>query len=519
LKPKTPAAQVWATYEQCKDYDNILGLGAKVSENERFYRGVQWDGAGGASLPKPVFNVIRRIINYYSSSILSSSVAMRFSYSSPFGAGMGKESSLKYEDALNKICEKHWETQRMDELMDDALHDAAITGDAVAYTYWDPKIKTGQKFSGDFRTVLLDNTDVFFGCPILRGVKSQPWIIIAASEEVESLREAAKNSGRPKSEIELITPEKDKDGFPPLPGENNRAISLIKLWKNKDNKVMFAKYTKSAVVIPETDTGLAEYPICVLNWTKSKTSWHGEAAVTGLIENQTFINKAFAMVMKHMMDTAFSKVVYDGTIISEWTNRVGEAVKVDGPVENVAKVVLPGQLQPGMLEVIAMAINATKESMGATETALGEVKPENTSAILALQKASSLPLETVKRQFYRFVEDIGLVWLDFINAYYGNGRLVRVNTKDGEEFLPFEKSPSEGELFDCRVDVGASSYYSEIAALNTLDNLLSKGLISVTDYLERVPQNIIPKKDELIKEIAKRNAVDEAPQKREDFVK
>lgn len=54
MKPKTPAAQVWATYEQCKDYDNILGLGAKVSENERFYRGVQWDGAGGASLPKPV---------------------------------------------------------------------------------------------------------------------------------------------------------------------------------------------------------------------------------------------------------------------------------------------------------------------------------------------------------------------------------------------------------------------------------------------------------------------------------
>ena len=36
------------------------------------------------------------------------------------------------------------------------------------------------------------------------------------------------------------------------------------------------------------------------------------------------------MVMKHLMDTAFSKVVYDGTLAENGSNRVGEAIRVDG---------------------------------------------------------------------------------------------------------------------------------------------------------------------------------------------
>ena len=34
--------------------------------------------------------------------------------------------------------------------------------------------------------------------------------------------------------------------------------------------------------------------------------------------------------MKHMIDTAFSKVIYDKTRIPEWTNEVGEAIGVAG---------------------------------------------------------------------------------------------------------------------------------------------------------------------------------------------
>jgi hypothetical protein len=49
--------------------------------------------------------------------------------------------------------------------------------------------------------------------------------------------------------------------------------------------------------------------------------------------------------------------------------------------------------------------------------------------------------------------------------------------------------------------VGASGWWSEVTAVNTLDNLLKMGLINTKQYLERLPENIIPRKKELIESI------------------
>jgi hypothetical protein len=55
-----------------------------------------------------------------------------------------------------------------------------------------------------------------------------------------------------------------------------------------------------------------------------------------------------------------------------------------------------------------------------------------------------------------------------------------------------------------KLDVGASSYYSEIASIQTLDNLLRDGHIDILQYLERIPDGYIPNRRALIEEI-KRN--------------
>lgn len=52
-----------------------------------------------------------------------------------------------------------------------------------------------------------------------------------------------------------------------------------------------------------------------------------------------------------------------------------------------------------------------------------------------------------------------------------------------------------------KLDVGASSYYSEIASMQTLDGLLMQGKISITQYLERIPDDYIPRRRALIEEI------------------
>lgn len=51
------------------------------------------------------------------------------------------------------------------------------------------------------------------------------------------------------------------------------------------------------------------------------------------------------------------------------------------------------------------------------------------------------------------------------------------------------------------IDVGESSYYSQIAMIQTLDNLLTNGFIEFIDYLERIPSEMFPKKAEFISKL------------------
>ena len=155
-------------------------------------------------------------------------------------------------------------------------------------------------------------------------------------------------------------------------------------------------------------------------------------------------------------------------------------------------------MQSGMLDVLSLAISHTKEFMGATDTALGDVDPTNTSAIMALQQASAMPLENIRRSLYAFAEEIGLIWLDFVFAYYDDLRLIETG-EDGYEAIPL--SHYKDCLFNCRVEAGSAGYWSEIATLNTLNSLLQSGNITMAQYLERIPDKLIPKKEELLEEI------------------
>ena len=85
-------------------------------------------------------------------------------------------------------------------------------------------------------------------------------------------------------------------------------------------------------------------------------------------------------------------------------------------------------------------------------------------------------------------------------SYYDSSRVLmyRENGELVRQTLDMDKL--RDALFSCVIDVGTSSYWSEISAVNTLDMLLKSGHISFVQYLERLPDGIIPKKKELIEE-------------------
>ena len=510
---KNATTEDFRLFEAGRDYNRKIGLYENVSRNERFYRGDQWNGVNAGDLPTPVFNLFRRVINYFSATLMSQKLSLRFT-ADGVGALYDKQERQKLEKACEIIsgyANYRFDREKMTTLLSDAVLDAALTGDAVAYVYWDADRRTSQGYKGDFATELFDNTNVFFGDVNTPKVQEQPYILLSGRELVSKLREEAAACGRSREEIERISPDEDTawgaGDYAEKELSGTKATYVIKLYK-KDGTIRYRKSCQNAVICPERDTGLTLYPVALMNWDRVKNSYHGQAVATGLCENQLYINKAFAMVMKHMMDHSFSKVMYNSNLIDDWTNAIGEAIAVNGEVEGAALRLEPGSMQSGFLEVINLALSLTKELMGATDAALGEVRPDNTSAIIALQQSSALPLENQKRALFSFVEDIGLIWLDFILHYYDASRVMLYRQKDELTGSTLPPEVFSDVLFSCIAEAGASSYWSELATLSTFDNLLSQGHITLAQYLDRMPDGYLPKRSEQLCEIKERNYED-----------
>jgi hypothetical protein len=175
-----------------------------------------------------------------------------------------------------------------------------------------------------------------------------------------------------------------------------------------------------------------------------------------------------------------------------------------GDVSTAAKIMDPAQVSPQISQFIGLAIDYTQKFLGASDVALGDTRPDNTSAIVALQRASSVPMELTKQNLLQSVEDQGRIYLDFMRHYYGTRWVEVTSPLDGEKRMITMDFGILNEMpMSIQLDVGASSYWSEIATMQTLDNLLMQGKISTIDYLERLPAGQITDKDALIEALKK----------------
>ena len=245
-------------------------------------------------------------------------------------------------------------------------------------------------------------------------------------------------------------------------------------------------------------------------WAARRGSYHGRGILEGMIPNQIFVNKMWAMMMVQVKNTSFPKIFYDKTLLPNgWNNRVADAIGVNGPPDRVvAQNVRPAEMSAQALDLVEKTISYTKDYMGANDVALGNVRPENTSAIIATQKASSAPLELQRLGYYQFVEDIVRVMCEIMRCDYGV-RMAVMEDESGtlqEQLVDF--SALDLDQMELNVEVGMSSYWSEITQQQSADNLLKAGVIQdAADYLERLPDKWVKDKAGLLRKLRERQAM------------
>ena len=409
-------------------------------------------------------------------------------------------------DLLNKMNSYRWEVENIDNILREALTDSALSGNGIFYSYWDESILGGNGYVGDIRTETVDSTNVFVSDVNLDDIQSQDYIILSGRTSVRKLRAEAISAGLSRDLVEKIRSDDDLESlagdyssYENRDSDSEKATYLIKFTKDENGYVCWEKSVKH-VVISSCQTKMRLYPIVSFVWDKVKNSFFGSSPVSELIQNQKYINKAYAMMMKHMIDTAFSKVIYDKRLIPEWSNEVGEAIGVmsGGDVSNVVSTVGVGEMQENFMEIIESVISNTKSLTGANDTVLGETDPTNTSAILAIREISEVSLDTVRSYFITAVKELALVRFELMREYWAPERPIIVSGGGDDICTSIDFRLFDSEFIDASIDTGASRRFSQSLLINTLDWLLKSNFISFEEYLERIPDGIITRKEELI---------------------
>lgn len=502
---------VWKKYQRCLDYNSAINLNETVRVNENFFIGKQWEGVVSNGLPTPVFNILKRVCCFTVATITSDNIKVN---ASPLSATPNTNALVEPTRIVNEELDAITERNNIPSLMREFARNAAVDGDGCIYTYWDPEEDTGQDAKGAVKTEPLENTRVHFGNPNDRHVQSQPYIIIERREMIGAAQREARDNGF--LEWESIGADTDNRQGDSAKKTEDKVTTLLLLWRDQKTKEIWGfKCAQNCDIRAPWNLDIRRYPIVWLNWDYVQDCYHGEAMITGLIPNQIFINKVWAMSQLSLMTTAYPKIVYDKTRVSKWDNRIGAAIGINGgDVNNVARILDPAVISPQISEFIKLAVEQTEESLGATSVALGDTRPDNTSAIIALQRAAATPSEITKQNLYQAVEDLYRIFIEFMAHYYGI-RAVDVQTpaevEQAIQFieqevppevpLPFDFGQLKDMPMELKLDVGASSYYSEIASIQTLDNLLQMDKITILQYLERIPDGYIPRRRELVEEL------------------
>ena len=439
----------------------------------------------------------------------------------PQSQDLNMQQKVKNTDLANEEIKNVLRNVKFDAKSRTLLSDGFDTGDWCLHWYFD---KDEQPFKlympevkGLIKCEIIDATNVLFGNPNTRNVEKQPYIILIGRDLVSNLKKEAEKNKMPTDNIKSDSDtqyqmgdngkvENEAEGY-------EKALYIIKYYK-EDGKIKVNKSVKGAYIYKNIETDLNYYPIAFNNWEEVKGSYHGRAETTGIIPNQIAINKMFAMVIYHLMLTAFPTAVYDADRIEQWTNEIGAQIGITNlngdSIKNVAGYLEPATMSTQIMSVIEQAMQYTKETLGVGDASLGNVTMNNATAIIAIQKSAAVPLENVKASFYEFVEDCGRIIIDMMGTNYGIRPVVITGPNNERTVENFDFSTLKDMWLNIKIDVGNASYFSEVASVQTLDNLLNNGLIDFVDYLKRIPDELIPQKQELITAIEQQDLYKQA---------
>ena len=551
-EPST-STKFWRRYEKGLDYIDLKDLVNRSNKCWNFFVGKQWEGveADGEDLPFMNFihpNILRKVTTIYTN-------RMAVTYSDMDGRA---ELQPIYE-ALSSMFSAKWEKANEDTLCRRTIKHGGIVGDG--YQYFP---------TGNVEDVqIIYNTDILFGNESEPNIQRQPYIIIQERRSVEEVKELARQNGIPEDEIELIKPDRETDHTLGNTDEVENAdssdtmkVTMIThfekkkepiteaVWQDDEETgarigrtvqtgerevVYVAKCTKYCMVEEERPIkgepsqvqmmngkqgrALSMYPILKFSWEEVPNDARGVSQVEGLIPNQILINKTLARRSMTTQNTAYPRMAYDETMISNPDDlmKVGMPIAVSsGGAQSVNQAVSylnPATHSPEPKQLTDDLLEITQELSGSGDTTMGNIDLQRVaaSAIVAVNdQAQSMHDDTVAN-LQQFVEDMANLWVELWQVFSPNGLTVVMKqqieqpvidpmtgqpaidpmtgmpqTEMKEVEVPTEITAEQLDQIKplTRIDVTKDNSFTREAQQQVIDGLLEKGLITLEEWCE-----------------------------------
>lgn len=520
--------KLWQEYEDGIAFQRRMGFAENFPRYVRFKEGDQWapPTPRTKNLPRPVFNIIEMFIRSKRAAVLNQAVSMAFSPVNSAGGEKGERAEQNARD-MTDYAKLLWDQLGQDALSSELIDDAATLGTGVLHYYYDESVRpAGSRFCvGELRGESIDPLNIFFADPQLCDLQRQEYVLIASRRRVTEVRALAKRLGCTAGELARIARDEAESGDygtePDEPHDDDYCTVLTKYYR-ENGEVRFDRATRNVELArgqsltPPGGRAVTLYPLVLMVWKRRKKCIYGIGEAEGLIPNQKAINFNLAMMLLSVQQTAWPKLLSTpGAIRQPVTNEPGEHLIDYSAGGGGIRYLSPPEFSATAVGLSNTILELSRSIAGVSDVTTGEITRGNlaASAIIALQNQAKTPIVEIQRRYWDVIRQIGRIWTQLIGAYYTFDRTMTVTENGERKSRLFCGRCCRETEFDLRVDVGASSEFGEALSQATLDNFLQNGYITVDQYIELAPDNVVPFRERLRQMRAAQTEAANAPAK------
>ena len=489
----------WDLYEIGRNYNRRHNVYSEGKENYDYYHGRQWEGIRKPkSQAEPItMNIVKPIVKYKLGIINQNSFEIVFSPNT-YSSKRELEKMKSVTRGLSQFVNRTWEKSQSGKTVRAIVKNACINSEGIIYFYNEDEEILSEE---------IDKNNIYYGNENNSNIQEQPYILVTYRKPVKEMKERARYyrdqgyNNLSDEEIDSIVSDLDYDeqqGKEFMQQEISPMCLVIKRFERmEDGKIWVSESTKTCDILKPQETKCELYPF--------KGYARGVSEVRGLIDNQREINKTATRRAIAVKLGAYPKLVVATDFVknAEALSQVGSTIEVNGMradnVNTIATYLNPAQISPDAYNLQADLITNTRELAGAGDTATGQIDPERSSgkAILAIQQASQQPLNEQLENYKYFLEDCAKIIFELIRVYFTKG-LKLYTTEDVYNELgnvetyekPFKMSQKELEKMDLdlKIDITPTTAYDRYAQELSLENLLLKGIITLEEYTDALPE-------------------------------